>query len=311
MLMRVERFSHRRSRRSDAPPRQRGQAMVEVAVALLALVPLLLGIVLVAKYQDLQRAAVAASRLVAFECTVRIDACTPGRVRPELLDEARQRVFGPARAPIRSAIDSRSVAESPAGDPFWADRAGRPLVERLSDVSLEIRNQHFTSPLSLAAGLGERTFPGAVQLVSELGGPGRFGLALEGGLVDARVTLQVARSAPDGGAVPRSLLALPLRLSARAAVLTDAWTASGPRGAGSDTVEARVFAGARLPLLEPALDAGYLPIRGLLSLAGAVGLEPSAGRFRHRWVDVDRVPPDRLSSAGVNTQQEGSPLWMQ
>jgi hypothetical protein len=297
-------------RAEETTRRQRGQAMVELMVSLLVLVPLFGGIVMLAKYQDLQRATVAASRLVAFECTVRIDACLPGRIRPELADEARLRAFGPPRAPIRTAIDARAVADSAGGDRFWTDRGGRPLLERLGDVAVDVRSQHFTSPLSLAAGLGERSYPGAVQLVSELGGPGRFGLALEGGLVDARVSLPIAGSAASSAVSGWPALAS-LRLNARTAVVADAWTASGPRGAGADTVEARVFAGARLPLLEPAIDAGYLPVRGLLSLAGAVGLEPSAGRLRHRWVDVDRVPPDRIGSASTIDQHFGSLDWMQ
>jgi len=85
-----------------------------------------------------------------------------------------------------------------------------------------------------------------------------------------------------------------MTMRATTAVLADAWTASGPAGSDPASVETRVEQGRRLPLVESALDAAYLPVRGLLTAAAALGIEPAAGAFRYHEIDVDLVPLDRL-----------------
>jgi hypothetical protein len=279
-----------RNRRSTR--RQAGQSLVELTVALIVLLPLFFAIALLAKYQDLQQATIAGSRLLAFECVVRVTACASNA--PALVAETRRRAFGIGRDPVVT----NAAADAPAlvgDDPFWVDRFGRRLVEDPRDITASVRRQRFDSPLSLVAGVADRSFPGAVQTLSNAAGPGRFGLEMDAGLLEANVSVHVAASASPDGWV-RRLASMPLRMSARTAVLTDGWTASQPYGARPDSVESRVAAGARLPGLEPVLDAAYLPVRGLIAVAGAVGLEPHASRFTHRSVDVDRVPLDRIAS---------------
>jgi hypothetical protein len=281
-----------RMRNKTSRGRGSGQSLVELTVALIAILPLFFAIALLAKYQDLQQATIAASRLLAFECVVRTSAC--GSNSPALVAEIRRRAFGIRR----NAIVTDASADAPeliGDDPFWVDRTGRRLVEDSRDITASVRRQRFDSPLSLVAGVADRSFPGAVQTLSNAAGPGRFGLEMDAGLLEANVSVHVAATAsPDGWA--RRLAPIPLRLNARTALLVDGWTASQPYGPRSDSVQSRVSAGARLPGLEPVLDAAYLPVRGLIAVAGAVGLEPNADRFAHRSVDVDRVPPDRLAS---------------
>jgi hypothetical protein len=282
---------HMPSERS--PRRQFGQSLVELTVALAAMLPLFLAIAMLAKYQDLQQATIAASRLLAFECVVRSTACSPGSNSPALVAEVRDRAFGRSRTGIVTDL-SGNAARLVTPDPFWVDRAGRPLIEDPAHITADVRRQRFDSPLSLAAGVAERSFPGAVQLISNAAGPGRFNLQMDAGLLEANVSVQVAASAAPDGWV-RRLAPMSLRLAARTAVLTDGWTASQPYGTRPDSVATRVTAGAKLPALEPVLDAAYLPVRGLIAAAGAVGLEPNGGRFAFRSVDVDLVPPDRLA----------------
>lgn len=265
----------------------RGQALVELLVAMLALLPLYFGIVWVAKVLDMRQSTIAAARTLAFECTVRPAECAAPHTHPALAAETRRRHFSGHEAGIRS--DDRDGGEREA---FWVDRRREPLLERLEDVTIAVLGVRFDSPLAFAGGMGG-AFSGAVRTLSERAGPGRFGLEIDGGFVEARVVARVASGRPDDGWI-RRLTAMPLALSARTAILTDAWNASGPYGDAADSVESRVAAGRRVPGLQPAIDAGWLPVRGLLAVGAALGFESRAERLRWNEIDVDLVPPDRL-----------------
>lgn len=272
--------------------RAHGQALVELLVALIALLPLFFGMAWLAKVLDLQQATIAGARALAFECTVRLDACRDADGHPELAVETRRRFFAAHRFGLRSddaAAGEPGVAERNA---MWVDRSGNALLERFEDVTVSVGPARFDSPLAFAAGQG------AADLVSRLGGPGRFGLQLGGGFVEARVETVVSRSAPADGWVAR-LMSMPLSLGARLTVLTDAWNASGPYGEAADSVETRVAAGARLPVADPLIDAGWLGVRGLLAVADFLQVEPSASSLRWHEVDVDLVPPDRLGGGAA------------
>ena len=270
----------------------RGQALVELLVAMLALVPLYFGVAWLGNVIDLRLATVSAARSLAFECTVRLDACAQADAHPELALEVRRRFFGRGL----DALRTDALASGPVGraevPPSWVDRRGDPLLERWEDVTVEVTRERFDSPLAFAGGLGSGAGD-AVRILSELGGPGRFGLAIDAGLVAARVETRIAWRRPDDGWIS-GLLAMPLRTRARLAILTDAWNASGPYGDAPDSVETRVTEGARLPGVEAAIDAAWLPVRGLLAVAGAIGFESSARAMRWREIDVDLVPVDRL-----------------
>ena len=272
--------------------RARGQALVETLVAMIAVLPLLFGVAWVAKLVDLQQSTQQAARALAFECTVRPAACTPDGA-DAFSGETRRRFFAAHRFGIRSADEAAGPAGADERRASWVDRRGRPLLERFEDVDAGIAHERFDSPLAFAGGAGDRAFPGAVRVLSELAGPGRFGLELQGGLVDARVRARTARDGPADGWVAR-MSPVPLTLRANVALLVDAWNASGPYGPEPDTVETRVASGAELPLVDPLIDAGWLAVRGLLAVAGALRIEPAARDLRWHETDVDLVPPDRL-----------------
>jgi hypothetical protein len=272
--------------------RAHGQALVELLVALIALLPLFFGMAWLAKVLDLQQATIAGARALAFECTVRLDACRDADGHPELAAETRRRFFAAHRLGLRSDDAAPGVPGVAERNAMWVDRGGQSLLERFEDVTVSVGPARFDSPLAFAAGQG------AADLVSRLGGPGRFGLQLDGGFVEARVETVVSRSAPADGWVSR-LMAMPLSLGARLTVLSDAWNASGPYGEAADSVETRVAAGARLPVADPLIDAGWLGVRGLLAVADFLQVEPSASSLRWHEVDVDLVPPDRLGGGGA------------
>jgi len=302
--------------------RMRGQALVETLVVAIALVPLAVLVVLLGKYQTIQSATVAASRSLAFDCAARPQQCTDAAASAWLVESLRVRHFtrpdralfsgervaadGGAAAGASGAGASAAAAASGAGPvgidrhPLWRDRAGRPLLERLADVGGTVSTQHFGAGVGTASGRaasadlsGIGGAAAAVQVLDQLAGPARFGLAIDGGLLNARVQVAVAPShAANVGFARLDPLAAPMR--ARTAILTDAWQASGPQG-GAASVAARVDAGARLDALREArLTVGYQLTRWAIDLMGALGLEPSAPDFRYHQADPDAVPADRI-----------------
>src|SRR5690606_24464552 len=96
----------------------------------------------------------------------------------------------------------------------------------------------------------------AARLLDTLAGPARFGLAIEGGLSEARVQVAVAPSHAANIGIAR-LDPFALTMRARTVVLTDAWNASGPDN-GAAGVLARASAGSRLDAVREArLAVGY------------------------------------------------------
>jgi hypothetical protein len=280
-----------RSRRGRR--RTGGQAIVELLVALVAIVPLYLGVAWLAKVLDMQQATIAAARALAFECTVRLQACADADAHPELAHEVRRRFFSSHDTVPRSGELAAGAPAAPDANAFWTDRQGGRMLERYEDVTVSVRRVRFDSPLAFAGGQGEQAFPGAARVISDLAGPGRFGLDIGAGFVDARVAARVSRSRPADGWVSR-LTAMPLTLDAHLTVLTDAWNASQAYGPEPDSVETRVVAGARVPGVEPLLAVGWLPVRGLLATGALLGFESRADALRWHEIDVDLVPPDRL-----------------
>jgi hypothetical protein len=291
----------------------RGQALVETLVVAIALVPLAVLVVLLGKYQSMQSATVAASRSLAFDCAARPQACADPAAAGWLAESIRTRHF---ERPD-SAIDSGRVAAG-SSHPLWRDRAGRPLLEQLSDIGAAVSPRSFNAGLNTAvgrasaadvSGIGVPTragfpasaplgavvqaAPGAADVLNRLAGPARFGLAINEGLLDARVEVRVAAShAGNQGFAQLDPLSLTMR--ARTAILSDAWGASGPQG-GVASVASRSAAGARLDTLrETRISAGYQLTRWTLDLMGATGLEPSAGDFQYHGADPDAVPLDRI-----------------
>lgn len=274
----------------------RGQALVECLVAALVLVPLVLLVAWLGKVDAMRHAAIGASRMLAFECTVRPDDCRAASTRPELADELRRRAFGRIDVPV---LTQDRAADTPADrSPLWVDRANRPLLERFADVAIRIDAPSFDAGRSVAGSRGGSLVSGALTLADTLAGPARFGLELNGGLVDARVQVAITPGARSDG-FRGQLDSIPLRLRANTAILTDAWNASGPYGSAADSVDSRVGRGKRLPgPYETTLDARYALTRGFIAVMDAIGLEPAGGAFRYHEIDVDRVPADRVGSAG-------------
>ena len=246
-----------RPARRRASACQSGQSLIEGLVGLMALVPILFGAIWLARLIDLQQATVSAAREAAFECTVLPSGCPAG----SRLDPGSLQAFDRASSVLWQSV-----------------RAGNP-DDPMRGISVHWEPLRFNTPFAFARGSASQSIPGAVDLLSNLAGPSRFGLTLDAGLSRARVSVALAGS---------------LRMESALAVLSDDWMARAPEGSAPDTVRSRVDQGQRVPYVDEALRAGWWPVRGLLQLASWVGLEPAASEFSPYVIDVDRVPPDRL-----------------
>ncbi len=289
--------------------RARGQALIEVLVGAIALVPLLLLVAWLGKVQALRQATIAASRSLAFECSVRVDECGEPDGVVGLADEVRRRSYSRLDAPV-FAVDR--LGDDPASgerNPMWVDRGNRPLIERFGDIGVHVARQSFDAGASLASSRGGNLVSDAASLLDEQAGPGRFGLDIRSGLLDAQ--LQVAMSSSARPSFRNQLDSIPLTLRARTAILVDSWNASGPYGGDPRSVHTRVERGRQiLAAYEATIDARYLPTRGFLALMDMIGLEPRGGAFRYHDVDVDIVPRDRLGSATRDASPAPSvPTW--
>jgi hypothetical protein len=267
---------------------QRGQAIVEFLVASLVLIPLFLLIPVIGKYLDMKQATIAASRKLAFECTVRYQDCDNLSGNTSFADEIRMRFYAGDTSPVLTNDRPGQDAVGQDGNPLWVDRQGRPLLENYSDVGVT------TDPSNIQVG---------GDLVNALlsAGPALFGLQIESGLFDARV--QVAVAPRNGGSsFVDQLDSLAVNMQFHTAILTNAWNADGPGGKGDrcepdrNTVAGRV---SQVSLCLPqyrAADLTYLPaylvLQPLTSLPGLA--ESNAGQFNfHDFIDagwVDQVP---------------------
>ncbi len=269
-----------------------GQALVEALVTLIALTPVMLLVIVLGKYQSLQDATISASRKLAFECSVRIPECDA--ISAQMADELRRRFFSRPDVEVFSRDAITGEARAPERNALWVDGANRPLLERYEDVGARVEADRFD--------VGRNAL-GELASAALSAGPERFGLDLAGGLIKARLQVDIARSRGLDGFAGQ-LQALTVPMMAHTAVLIDGWNASGPHR-GDRPVERIVEEGRQLPgifgVAESAIDAAYFPTRTLiqaiqLGSVGPFGLETQEP-FRYHELDVDIIPADRIIDA--------------
>lgn len=306
---------------------QRGQALIEVLVLSAALVPLLLAVPLIAKYQDIRHAAVAASRTAAFECSVRLDGCAEPGMQLAMANDLRRRHFASHNRDLMSADGLPEDAPAEERNRFWVDRRGAALLAKASDVSLGFaagRSDAVGGALRRGADAAGKGARGPAGLMSSLAGPGNFGLDAAGGLVTTQVRASVSlnRTLAQWLQKPEGMQ---LGLAGRTAVMVDAWNASSGTGSEPRSFHSRLEHGRRLPDIgdaaadfggalraapagavgspgnggtEEAIDLLYAPIRSLITGPLLAPVEPNGSLFRYHEIDVEVVPADRIGETG-------------
>jgi hypothetical protein len=249
--------------------RNRGQALVEFLAAAAVLGPMLVGIVLVARLQDLRDTTAQAARYGAF-------ARAFGASAADVESEIRVRYFGPRNVLVH-AEDARSGARvDTTSEPQWAEplRPDQPFVARSTDVTFGASER---SPTGAAASTLDGIATTADRLASLTGG--RFDVERRGHHdVDVRV-----RRAP----LADLAVTQPLTVRADAHVFGGDWSADGP------ATTAR-----RATALAPATAVRRLqPILAPFEWALAV-FEPAFRDLCLGRVDPELVPIDRLGPVG-------------
>lgn len=209
------------AKRLPVPERERGQALVEVAVvAGFVLVPLLLMGVYVGKWAYTQDRSIEAARYAAWERIVWRNQPPAGRqwtaLRTDgvLRDDVAVRFFGGRGEKLES--DNRSAAQGAGTEPLLHKHDGQPLLtEREKHIALQTREEVNAMDKGLLK----------AALVAAKQGQNGMGIDLTGPTV-ATVSVTL-----DG--IPQRLfrevgLQQPLTFTGQAAVLTDPWSAKGP-----------------------------------------------------------------------------------
>ncbi len=276
--------------------KQNGQAMLEFVIACLVMIPLFVLIPLIGKYLDVKHSTIAASRKLAFECTVRYDDCENLSTSNIFADEIRTRFFAGAGTEVLSndkpAADALTTGD---GNPLWVDRGGKVLLEKYSDVGVR------ADSLALTSGAA------ALNSLPAHGGPGVFGLDPNKGMFDARIQVNLSAGQTETDFLSQ-MDSLKLSMQSHTAILTNAWNARGP-GTRADacnqqsaTVVGRVSNASLCPSALKLLDQTvYLPAKVVMDQAlSAIG-ESNASSFNfHDFIDtsfVERVP-DGSDSTG-------------
>jgi hypothetical protein len=203
---------------------QRGQAMSELIVAMLAVLPLLLGVIYIGKYQDLKFSAVQASRYAAFDRVY--DPSSRHKTATVLAEETRARFFTDPMLKNNGAVafqDSTQNSSNTNGtlNQNWYGSGGDPIVTKYQDVSVNVQNPSTNG-----------TFIQGLDLAGKL----NFKID-DPGIAQADVQVPLANVATFA-----ALNNLNLKLDVSTAVLTDGFNAGGANSPSANNVHDRVFA---------------------------------------------------------------------
>lgn len=114
---------------------ERGQALVEFLVVATVLIPLMLLIPMVAKYQDISFATQMASRYAAFDAVVRNRGWANSEKSIEQLqDEVRRRFFSNPEAPIKT-MDTAGDFKAHQ-NLFWRLPSDQPMISSFQNVTV-------------------------------------------------------------------------------------------------------------------------------------------------------------------------------
>lgn len=269
-------------------PAVAGQAVTEFLVLAAALIPLLLLLPLIAKYQDIRHHALLASRYAAFDVAVRNDGSGSWKPAAELAKEVRQRYFTDLSAPIRGGepgagggSGSPSPKQRPTQHPFWRGPQGEALILNLDrDVTVGYGPAGATAEqiTGFTPSADGRAFP----LHAPLDLPTR-------GILTARVEVALARL-PEGLQFYRPLDRLDLTVGSETALLVDPWAARSPTQVESRIGhDAGIFSASALRGVAEVTDVAVAGVEAFSLRTG-----PLLGKLDF-WRDV--VPQDRLVKA--------------
>ncbi len=251
-----------------------GQAITELLVILLALLPLFLIIPMIAKYQDISHTTQIASRYAAFAGAIKGRTLNTTARRQYLSDNIRRRIYSNPDAPVKTndvASDFKAHQNL-----FWRTPADTALIKSFSnDIQISFgtdskKNRSF-SPAS----------DGTPFLLKD-------SLALPAqGIYTVNVSVKLA-NVPQGLRFYEPFDKLDLVMSRSTSLLIQPWTAWSPSNLETHFENASVFPAQKLESIHPIIDA----VVKTIDLPGNISA-PKLGKLDF-WRDV--VPDDRLRS---------------
>lgn len=279
---------------------QRGQSLVETAIACMVLVPMFFGVMLLGQYMHLRQQTQAAARSAAWDATVSQTLVNgTGNLPSASIEQDRIRAlqFGKVDTSLRNV-----TAPTTLQDPMLTTFAGRNLV-----LARQVNLSTYTNEKSPAV---SETFLGPISKITGAVGLGSFPPD-EDGLVTAQVHVQPEHITTTSGSAATfmdPLDKLDLDFYGRTVVLADAWNADGS-GENSDG-----SAGSTLPRtvrsaikpLTPADWAGKTfdgGINGFVHLLGDIpGIDdlitPGFDKLEIGKTAPDVIPSDKLVRYG-------------
>lgn len=260
-----------------------GQALTEFIVVLLALVPLILLMPVIAKYQDIAHATQMASRYAAFEAITRNDGSGSFKPESQLADEVRRRFFSNSDAPVKTNDTAGDFKAN--RNLFWSDPKGDPLIKKFSDVQVTFgKGMGATHGDAFSSASDGKAF----LLRSELGLPAK-------GIYVANVSVKVANLPADLTGFTKSyelFKNINLNMSRTTAVLIDPWSAADPDEVMSHINKLPIFPGKALNVMKPVVDAAVMVMESPKTFpTPCTSCGPKLGELQF-WSDV--VPADRL-----------------
>lgn len=301
---------------------QQGQAMSETLVVMLALVPFFVALPLIARYQDMRHATLAASRTAAFECSVRFERCGNDQQESDVIaNQIRRRHFSRHHIDVHSGDVASDETLAAQRNPFWHDSKGNSMLASYADVTLDIKREKADAIKKL--NFGNLNLSSAVEKFAKFAGPDAFGMPIRDGLITAQVQSKTRLDQSWLRHLPAGFTDT-LNFSEKTVVLVDGWHASSAKGPEARSFQNRVEQGRRLPSVtdlvreigsefrlapqgrlerwlpddgvEKALDLLYQPVRFGIREEGKLSIFQHRKPFRYHEIDVEILPQDRLKS---------------
>jgi hypothetical protein len=283
-----------RTGQTRQPCKIRGNAIIEVVVSLLALMPFVIGIPALGKHLDVRHKTFDAARYVVWERTVWRADDTPNRKSDRDVElEMRDRALGDPAAGLISAANLRTHGVSE--NRLWRDSANKSLLDYRDGAAPIALQQHQTAtPVdvgrllvpALAHGQGWSTAATALgiddlRFSRETFARATVSLGLRG--IVARRSAAATQSSDD--MPPR-----PLTQRANAAILSDTWSARDERNLGrsvdrltaNELIESLELAGQFIAMQAPAKGKA---LYGEGQFAAGVDLRPSSAALPAAYVN--------------------------
>ena len=251
-----------------------GQAITELLIILLALLPLFLIIPMIAKYQDISHTAQIASRYAAFAGAIKGRTLnTPAR-RQYLADNIRRRIFSNPDAPVKTNDVAGNFKSHQ--NLFWRTPADTALIQSFSNdiqisFGMDNKKSHSFSPAS----------DGLPFLLKD-------SLALPAqGIYTVNVSVKLA-NIPQGLHFYEPFDKLDLVMFRSTSLLIQPWTAWSPSNLETHFENPSIFPAQTLKNISPLIDA----VVRTIDLPGNIS-SPKLGQLDF-WRDT--IPEDRLKA---------------